>query len=90
LNALTQTWGSHVTSSISSFIFNRANTAANQLVYNGLTNPCPLGIEELKPTLFVPIKAFNMQGQEVPLTTKNQLIYLQSEDGQLRKSLTIE
>lgn len=90
LNAITQTWGSHVTSSISTFIVNRVNSATNQLVYTSLTNPCPLGIEELKPTLFVPIKAFNMQGQEVPLSTKNQLIYLQSADGQLRKSLTIE
>lgn len=90
LNAITQAWGGHVTSSISNFILNRANSATNQLAYNGLTNPCQLTIEELKVPLFVPIKAFNMQGQEVPLTTKNQLIYLQSEDGQLRKSLTIE
>jgi hypothetical protein len=90
LNAISQAWGGHVTSSISNFILNRANSASNQLVYNGLSNPCPLGIEEIKEPIFVPVKAFNMQGQEVPLTTTNQLIYLQSEDGQLRKSLTIE
>ncbi len=84
LNAITQAAGSHVTSSIYSFIVNRSATANNQTAYQGLQNPCPLAINDLEPNQFIPVKAFNLMGQEVPLSTKGQLMILQDANGETR------
>ena len=84
LDAITQAAGAHVTSSIYSFVVNRKGSANNQTSYQGLQNPCPLAINDLEPNLFIPVKAFNLMGQEVPLSTKGQLLILQDANGQTR------
>lgn len=84
LDAITQAAGGHVTSSIYSFIVNRQASANNQTAYQGLQNPCPLATEEIQLPSFIPIKAFNLMGQEVPLSTKGQLLILQDTNGQTR------
>lgn len=84
LDAITQAAGGHVTSSIYSFMLNRRSTAGTQTNYQGLQNPCPLAIEELESNQFVPVKAFNLMGQEVPLHSKGELLFLQDANGQTR------
>jgi hypothetical protein len=84
LDAITQAAGGHVTSSIYSFLLNRRSTANFQTNYLGLPNPCPLAIEDLYPEQFTPIKAFNIMGQEVPLNSKGELLFLQDGNGQTR------
>jgi spore coat protein H len=84
LDAIIQAAGGHVTSSLYSFILNRRSTANAQTNFQGLQNPCPLAIEELEPNQFVPIKAFNLMGQEVPLNSKGELLFLQDANGQTR------
>ena len=84
LDAITQAAGGHVTSSMYSFIVNRSATANNQTSFQGLQNPCPLAIEEIQLPSFVPVKAYNLMGQEVPLSTKGQLLILQDSNGQTR------
>ena len=84
LDAITQAAGAHVTSSIYSFVVNRKGSANNQTNYQGLQNPCPLAIDDLEPNQFIPVKAFNLMGQEVPLSTKGQLLILQDANGQTR------
>lgn len=84
LDAITQAAGGHVTSSMYSFIVNRSATANNQTSFQGLQNPCPLAIEEIQLPSFVPVKAYNLMGQEVTLSTKGQLLILQDSNGQTR------
>lgn len=84
LNAITQAAGGHVTSSIYSFMLNRRTTAGIQTNYQGLQNPCTLAIEDLESIQFVPVKAFNLMGQEVPLNSKGELLFLQDANGQTR------
>jgi hypothetical protein len=84
LDAITQAAGGHVTSSIYSFLLNRRSTANFQTNYLGLQNPCPLAIEDLDLEQFTPIKAFNIMGQEVPLNSKGELLFLQDGNGQTR------
>jgi hypothetical protein len=84
LDAITQAAGGHVTSSIYSFLLNRRSTANFQTNYLGLQNPCPLAVEGFDPEQFTPIKAFNIMGQEVPLNSKGELLFLQDGNGQTR------
>lgn len=84
LDAITQAAGGHVTSSIYSFVVNRKATTNNQTNYQGLQNPCPLAIDDLEPNPFIPVKAFNLMGQEVPLNVKGELLFLQDLNGQTR------
>ncbi len=90
LDAITQAAGAHVTSSIYSFIVNRSASANNQTTYQGLQNPCPLAIDDLEPNQFIPVKAFNLMGQEVPLDTRGQLLLLQDANGQTRTYFPIQ
>lgn len=90
LNAITQAAGEHVTSSIYSFMLNRRSTASTQTNYQGLQNPCPLAIEDLESNQFVPVKAFNLMGQEVPLNSKGVLLFLQDANGQTRTYFPIQ
>jgi spore coat protein H len=90
LNAITQAAGSHVTSSIYSFIVNRSATANNQTSYQGLQNPCSLATDDLEQNQFVPVKAFNLMGQEVPLNSSGQLLIFQDANGQTRTYFPIQ
>ncbi len=90
LDAITQAAGAHVTSSIYSFVVNRKGSANNQTNYQGLQNPCPLAIDDLEPNQFIPVKAFNLMGQEVPLSTKGQLVILKDANGQTRTYFPIQ
>ncbi len=90
LDAITQAAGAHVTSSIYSFVVNRKGSANNQTNYQGLQNPCPLAIDDLESNPFVPIKAFNLMGQEVPLNTKGQLMFYLDANGKTRTYFPIQ
>lgn len=83
--ALTQAWGSHVTSSISSYILNRRNSALQQLNSTGAINPCGLGLEENVLEEFVPAFALDMLGRRIPLDTKNILKIWVDAQGRTQK-----
>jgi hypothetical protein len=85
LNAITLAWGGHIPTSISSFIVNRSNSANLQTTTVGLTNPCILDIAENQIPFDIPIRAYNLLGQPVPITTTQQLIVVEDAFGNRKK-----
>ena len=85
LNAITQAWGGHVTTSLQDYISQRAVYAQNQLQFNGSNNPCQLGIinEELVPLQWV--KQYDILGRPLNFLPMNELIIEVSLDGKTRK-----
>lgn len=90
LSAITQAWGGHVTSSLSSYITNRYNTANNQTIYLGLTNPCAVSLPELSNEKDEIIGIFSLIGQPVNAPPPNQAVLIKYKSGKVEKRITIE
>jgi hypothetical protein len=85
LTAINQAWGAHVTSSISSFILNRYNTAGIQSNYFGLANPCTNSINELASSANQIIGIYNLLGQELNSIIYNEPIIIKYKNGKVLK-----
>jgi spore coat protein H len=90
LNAITQAWGGHVTTSLSSFILNRSSSAAIQTNYQGLSNPCQLGLDEDIQIQNGTDDFYNLLGQPVVTPKPNEVYIQRGIDGRYRKVLMVE
>lgn len=87
LDAIDQTWGFHVTQSISEYIQNRYSSANSQvLAHQNIQNPCTSGLEEFAfGNAFKAIKAVDVLGREIPLDTKNCIKIVSFENGSVKQ-----
>ena len=83
LDAIHYAWGNHVKSSLEDFILDRKNAAIQQVIYSGIANPCPLGIETIntEQVQSIPVKAYTLLGQEIDPKTTNQLLIILDQFG---------
>ena len=73
LAAINTTIGGHIKQSLQQYIQQRHTSATNQLqVIQNLENPCQLSLDELIKDVFVPLKAFDLMGNEIELDTTNK------------------
>lgn len=73
LAAINTTIGGHIKQSLQLYIQQRHTSATNQLqVIQNLENPCQLSLDELIKDVFVPLKAFDLMGNEIELDTTNK------------------
>jgi hypothetical protein len=90
-NALIQAWGSHVTTSIASFIYNRNLSAGNQTNYLALTNPCPLEIDESFIITEEEIEGYyDITGKRIAAPSNNQVTIVKYVSGKTKKIITTE
>ncbi len=89
-NALIQAWGGHVTTSIASFIYNRNTSANNQLNYLGLTNPCPLNLEEMVLIKDEIEGYYDVTGKKLAYPANNQVTIIKYISGKTEKIVFIE
>jgi hypothetical protein len=89
LDAIDHAWGSHIPTSISSYILNRFNAANLQTTTTGIANPCTLEIPENTMAFGIPVKAYNLLGQEVALTTTQQILIVEDQFGNRKKMLNL-
>jgi spore coat protein H len=87
LDAIDQAWGFHVTQSISEYIQNRYSSANSQvLAFQNLQNPCTSGLEEFaSENALKAIKAVDILGREIPLSTKNCIKIVSYENGSVKQ-----
>jgi hypothetical protein len=90
LNALSQASGGHVSSSVSTYLVNRFNTANFQTTFNGLTNPCVAQMNELTAESLSIEGYFNVLGQPIDRPEPNQPIFVRYSNGQVKKIVYIE
>ncbi len=82
LNALQLTWGAHVKSGIIPYLQNRKTSALSQLsTYQGLSNPCTIGLDENMPTTGKLLFVTDILGREIDPNTKNCIKILNFENG---------
>ena len=82
LNALQLTWGAHVSSGIIPYLQNRKTSALSQLsAYQGLPNPCTIGLDENMPTTGKLLFVTDILGREIDPNTKNCIKILNFENG---------
>jgi hypothetical protein len=90
-NALIQAWGSHVTTSIASFIYNRNLSAGNQTNYLALSNPCPLEIDDSIDISEEEIEGyFDITGKRIQEPSRNQVTIVKYTSGKTQKIITFE
>lgn len=92
LNSINQTWGYHISQSLSEYISNRELTASNQLVFQSATWPCLTSLEEnsLNNEHKTLIKTYNFLGQEIDANSTNTLKFLIYSDGSSEKIIDFE
>jgi spore coat protein H len=87
--AIFQAYGSHITSSIADYIDTRAISALSQTIFTNPVIPCSLGIEE--HTIFgIATKAYNLLGQPISIATKGQLIIIEDQFGNRKKTIQLD
>jgi hypothetical protein len=73
LAAINTTIGGHIKQSLQLYIQQRHTSATNQLQnIQNLENPCQLSLDEMIKDVFVPLKAFDLMGNEIELDTTNK------------------
>ena len=73
LAAINTTIGGHIKQSLQLYIQQRHTSATNQLQnIQNLENPCQLSLDEMIKDVFVPLKAFDLMGNEIELDTINK------------------
>jgi len=73
LAAINTTIGGHIKQSLQQYIQQRHTSATNQLQeIQNLENPCQLSLDEFSKEVFVPLKAFDLMGNEIEIITKNK------------------
>jgi hypothetical protein len=82
LAAINTTIGGHIKQSLQLYIQQRHTTATNQLQnIQNLENPCQLSLDEMIKDVFVPLKAFDLMGNEIELDTTNKAKLLVDKNG---------
>jgi hypothetical protein len=82
LAAINTTIGGHIKQSLQLYIQQRHTSATNQLQnIQNLENPCQLSLVELIKDVFVPLKAFDLMGNEIELDTTNKVKLLVDKNG---------
>jgi len=89
LDAITDAWGNHVSTSLNTYITQRSAFATNQLVYDGLTNPCSVGITEQQAEPVHWITRVDLMGRVLHEIPTNQVFIEISNTGQSRKRIVI-
>jgi len=59
------------------FIFSKSN----RKVIQNIENPCQLSLDEMIKEVFVPLKAFDLMGNEIELDTTNKVKLLVDKNG---------
>jgi len=82
LAAINTTIGGHIKQSLQQYIQQRHYSASTQLqTVQYLENPCQLSLNEMVKEVFVPLKAFDLMGNEIELETKNKVKLLVDKFG---------
>jgi hypothetical protein len=89
LDAITDAWGNHVSTSLDTYITQRRAFANNQLIYNGLTNPCTVSIAEQHEEPLQWITRLDLMGRVLDEIPTNQVFIEISTTGQTRKRIVI-
>jgi hypothetical protein len=86
LAAINTTIGGHIKQSLQLYIQQRHTSATNQLQnIQNLENPCQLSLVELIKDVFVPLKAFDLMGNEIELDTTNKVKLLVDKNGNTKR-----
>ncbi len=84
--AITDTWGSHITTSIESFLIDRRNAADQQTNTSAIQNPCFNGIENINAdNQMLVVKAYNLLGQSIDIHSTNQWMIVEDQFGNHHK-----
>jgi hypothetical protein len=89
LDAITDAWGNHVSTSLDTYITQRSAFATNQLIYNGLTNPCSVSLTEQHEDPLQWITRVDLMGRVLDEIPTNQVFIEISTTGQTRKRIVI-
>lgn len=89
LDAISDAWGGHVTTSLETYITQRSAFASNQLVYSGLTNPCTMSLTEQYQDPIQWVYSVDLMGRVLDEIPTNQLFIEISSNGQTRKRIVI-
>jgi spore coat protein H len=89
-NSLIQAWGGHVSTSIASFLYNRNTSANNQLIYQGIENPCPLYLEEIVFNQDEIEGYYDVTGKRLDDPANNQVTIVKFKSGKTEKIVRIE
>ena len=82
LAAINTTIGGHIKQSLQQYIQQRHASASTQLqTVQYLENPCQLSLNEMVKEVFVPLKAFDLMGNEIELETKSKVKLLVDKFG---------
>jgi hypothetical protein len=91
LNALDLTWGAHVKTGVVPYLQNRKTSALSQLsAYQGLLNPCTIGLDENAATNGKLLFVTDILGREIAPDTKNCIKILNFENGTQQRVYEIE
>jgi len=89
LDAISNAWGNHVSTSLEEYITQRSSSASNQLMYSGLSNPCSVSLDE---PMEVPMQwntRIDLMGRALDAIPTNQVFIEISTTGQTRKRIVI-
>ncbi|MFN4952200.1 MAG: CotH kinase family protein [Flavobacteriales bacterium] len=89
LDAITDAWGNHVSTSLDTYITQRSAFATNQLIYNGLTNPCSVSLAEQHEEPLQWITRVDLLGRVLDEIPTNKMFIEISSTGQTRKRIVI-
>ncbi len=89
-NALIQAWGGHVSTSIASFLYNRNTSANNQLSYFGISNPCPLNLEDINMVDDEIEGYYDLTGKRINKPESNQMTIVKYASGKTKKMVFID
>ncbi len=89
-NSLIQAWGGHVSTSVASFIYNRNTSAYNQLIYQGLENPCQLNLEEAVFAQDEVEGYYDLTGKRLDYPVNYQITIVKFISGKTEKIVRIE
>jgi hypothetical protein len=82
LAAINTTIGGHIKQSLQQYIQQRHASASTQLqTVQYLENPCQLSLNEMVKEVFVPLKAFDLMGNEIELEIKSKVKLLVDKFG---------
>jgi len=89
LDAISNAWGNHVSTSLEEYITQRSTSALNQIIFNGTTNPCSVGLNEPMEVPMQWTTRIDLMGRALDAIPINQVFIEISTTGQTRKRIVI-
>jgi len=89
LSAINTAWGEHIPRSLLGYTMSRNSSAMAQMSYDGLINPCNLGVDAVDPASIEWILRVDLMGRVLHEIPVNQVFIEISSTGQTRKRIVL-